>query len=330
MFTAYDLDGFGKRLSNDYIAKEASLTGGLAKLAQEKGLNRQEMNRVAESANTETYLSLIQDSEDKYLTFDLADAADAHIDVVGVEKTASHEGDYNSPIELPDRALWPETESMEKTAEAEIDTGAVTKEVHQLEGNLRFLEDAYFEARTNFEQNYTNLESMTKQAVLTGTPFSDTVAVLTAAAPAVAEPISGMFKETLSKRMPHIDFDKTAEINSPINTGSEYYNESSSLAYHIDRLGRLNDALNHFEKRYTEKRAEVKLPAMFKRANFVTKTIKDLFTLAWENKAATASVIALPQVYKAGKRRGRNEQGTLLQEALVKVGPDRRMKKVFR
>ena len=74
MRTGIELEQLGRDSAKDYIkSSDSSLTESLAKCAATHQLNRQQLNRVAESANVETYLSLIDGTDDKYIEFDLAD-----------------------------------------------------------------------------------------------------------------------------------------------------------------------------------------------------------------------------------------------------------------
>jgi len=94
-----ELEKLGERISKDYIQKHISLNEGLKKVASEQGLNKQQVRRVAESANVSTYLALIKTAEDKYLKFDLANAELAHEDIVkeGKEETPMYDYTLDNP-----------------------------------------------------------------------------------------------------------------------------------------------------------------------------------------------------------------------------------------
>ena len=77
MISIEELDQIGKQLSEDFISDNASLNEGLKKDASEKGLNKEQLQRVAEMANTETYLNLLKTAKDNYVQFDLADFREA-------------------------------------------------------------------------------------------------------------------------------------------------------------------------------------------------------------------------------------------------------------
>lgn len=98
MLNAHDLDALGKQIADDYIQNDTSLTESLTKTARNHGLNRQQINRVAERANEDTYLNLIKEAEDKYVMFDLADAGAAHKGAIMSEKRASFKDDYVTSV----------------------------------------------------------------------------------------------------------------------------------------------------------------------------------------------------------------------------------------
>ena len=86
MITQHDLDELGKQLSQDFVSDNNSLNDGLKKVATEKGLNREQLQRVAEAANTETYLQLMKTAQENYVDFPLADYREVY---EGISKTAS-------------------------------------------------------------------------------------------------------------------------------------------------------------------------------------------------------------------------------------------------
>lgn len=219
---------------------------------------------------------------------------------------------------------------MEKVAEETINVTAVTKKAQKLEGTLQFLENALFETKAAFEQHYSNTQEFVKQAVLGGVPYKDIAKVLTVAAPAIAEPVSDMLKESLSARIPHIDFDRESQQDGIVNPDTDLYKQAQYLAYHADRFGALDHAIDIYYSDYKEVIKKIDRPKFYKRAGLITKTIVNLGTLARKHKALTATLAVLPVAYRAGEIKGSSQQGELLQEALIKVGPQRNLKKIFR
>ena len=67
MYSAHDLEDFGKIASSNLLDKSVSLNEGIQKIAGENSLNRQQINRVVEAANVETYISMMKTAEGKYI-----------------------------------------------------------------------------------------------------------------------------------------------------------------------------------------------------------------------------------------------------------------------
>lgn len=85
MANIVDLDFLGKKLSEDFISDKVDMTASLKKIAKEHGLNKQQISRVAEVANVESYVSLMKVADDKYLNFPVADPIKV---VTEINKTA--------------------------------------------------------------------------------------------------------------------------------------------------------------------------------------------------------------------------------------------------
>lgn len=115
-----DLDVLGKNISDDFILNGTSMTEALIKTARDNGLNRHQINRVAEVANVESYLRLMKTASDKYIQFTVADpksVADAVL-TKSAEDMFINSSDYDRP---PDTSISAETlfsayEELHKTA----------------------------------------------------------------------------------------------------------------------------------------------------------------------------------------------------------------------
>ena len=62
-----ELDQLGKQISEGFVHDGVSLNEGLKKVANDSVLNREQLQRVAEAANTETYLSLMKTAKQNYV-----------------------------------------------------------------------------------------------------------------------------------------------------------------------------------------------------------------------------------------------------------------------
>lgn len=115
-----------------------------------------------------------------------------------------------------------------------------------------------------------------KQAVLNGVAYEDITKVLTAAAPAISEPISDMLKETLLERIPHINFDRESQTDGIVNPNTDLYKQAQYLGYYAEKLGDLDHALDVYEADYNEVIEKIGRPKMYKRAGLITKTLGNL------------------------------------------------------
>jgi hypothetical protein len=76
MANIINLDVLGKNISDDFVQNGVSMTKSLIKVAQESGLNKHQISRVAEVANVEAYLKLMKTASNKYIQFPVADAGE--------------------------------------------------------------------------------------------------------------------------------------------------------------------------------------------------------------------------------------------------------------
>ena len=72
MFTGKDFEIFGKVAASKYINGNIPLDKTITKLAGHYGLNSEQITRVVEHANIETYLKLNKVAENKYIEFETA------------------------------------------------------------------------------------------------------------------------------------------------------------------------------------------------------------------------------------------------------------------
>jgi len=220
MITSHDLDKFGKQAAKAYLTSNTPLNDTIEKQASTHGLNSHQIARVVESANTNTYLSMIKTAEDNYVDFPLADAKEIHKTVVShVEKTASLD-DYDA---APTRFMDTPEPEMEKTAENSSRTlSEIEKDAARLEGTHAFLIDESHKVRTNFINTYDKVWSMSKQALLQGTPFIDIIKIASEAAPNFTDFIEEDFSEYSKETLPTIDLTKEAEHSGIVNPSQIY------------------------------------------------------------------------------------------------------------
>jgi hypothetical protein len=171
--TIIDVDTWSKAAAKEYLTAGTALNTSIEKIASEHGLNRDQVNRVVEAANTEVYVQMFNQSPDKYIQFDSADSEKIAEKLFGVEKTSQFpDDDYQ---DAPIARILQEEYPMEKVAEVETNT-TNTDSLHEYY-KLAALESRLGQSMDEVEMHYQNdvsvLASMIKQAVLGGASFGD-------------------------------------------------------------------------------------------------------------------------------------------------------------
>ena len=348
MRTGIELEQLGKDMAKDFISSsESSLTESLAKCAATHQLNRQQLNRVAESANVETYLSLIDNTDDKYIEFDLADPKIAFDNTSQKEKEASLFDDYHTPpMEVEIESVFDLYRSMsnmeeqEKVSEVKQTESEARRKAQELEGTLTFIRNHLDEAAAEGETIFSRLEYFTKQAVLEGEPFKNLQHVLSSMAAGLDEPLSKILKEKFTASIPHVDLEKESTFFGIPNPESDYAKLATKMRSTVERYGKLMEALEGYELEYDTLTKEAHIPKLYKCATIggaIKETagaagglVSGLFQFIRKHPKLAALLVAVPAVYASGKKRGRSEKGQILQESLIKFGPNRDLKKIFR
>lgn len=317
-----ELEKLGKNISEEYVKNHTDLTENLQKVASQNGLNKQQLARVAETANVETYLSLIKTASDKYVKFPLADAKKAYTEIT---KTANYnpltaDEDY-SPETADVKSIFTSYSKLEKTAKLSEESktklaecakvkpadakSKVRKEATKIAAELDFLNDHLLETKLELEQTYEKLRSNVKQAALSGVSFGDIDTVLVKAAYYTGAAISNKLKTELAPTMPHVDLEKNAETSKAVNTKSTIYKLASGVDDYFSYISMVEDSHKLHKDYYAEFVAENELPSLLKHAS-VGETIKDMFTWIKEHPTTT-TIIAIPAAYKLGTEHGKKE-----------------------
>lgn len=262
MFSATELTKLGEQIAQDYLEHGTPLNEGLEKVASNKGLNSNQIDRVAEAANVKTHLRMLKTAEDNYIQFDIADpkavkpkeeikTAQDNYDYSEAPKT-THKYDDVSPFELageklaeegkPDDALEKYNRSVEKQAE------------------VNKLQNCLVESSIRLQTLASPIYSLCKQAALGGTDIEDLQYVIKEASDKVGSyVINEILEPNLEKDgidFSEKDLEKTASRNvNPENelyqAVQEYHNEAA-FAYHVnevyqEKVGSLGSSL--IEKR---------------------------------------------------------------------------------
>lgn len=172
-----DVDNWSKDAVKQYLTSNVPLNDSIEKIASQQGLNKDQISRLVEAANTDTYVQLFNQSDDKYITYDTADAEKIAERIFGTTKTAEVAlDDYQEPPVRNMLEVNVSTEiPMEKGAEYQPAT-TTNEELHEyykvaaLESRMAEKMD---EIEVAFQKDNSILSSLIKQAVLGGTSFGD-------------------------------------------------------------------------------------------------------------------------------------------------------------
>lgn len=325
MITKYDLERFGKEASAAFISDGVNLNTTIEKIASTKNLSRQQINRVVESANVDTYLGLMKSSADKYVDFPLADSNTIYSSVVPniSQQSNNAHSDYESPPEKTAEIDIFKVNSMEKTASEKIDYSSIRKQASKVEGICKFLLDGAAEARVKFASVYDNIWDLTKQEVLSGTNFSDVSNVIKVASPSYSDYIKEDFSEYLSNTVPHIDITKEASHKGVINPKSDLFKLASSLEDIGDRYNKIIGAVVHYSDKYDSLRKEASVAGGLKNLFLGTGQTLGSASIGMAKAVSAHKKLILAGIggygaYRIGKTKGKAEQGALLQRKMLK------------
>ena len=320
MITSHDLENFGKQAAEAYVTDNVDLNASLEKTASEHGLNFHQLSRVAESANTNTYLEMIKTSSDNYVDFPLADAKATHKKINGpVSKEASVIDDYMYPPTTNDTVG---TSDFAKDETSSRSLSEIEKDAKYLEGVHTFLVDSSHGVRSEFVDTYDDVWKLTKQAVLGDRPFNDVMKVVKNASPTYADFFEEGFKEASKKEMPFTDLTKEASSDGLINPTSDLYTKCENLEYLGDRYSKILDAAIHYEDKYGELEKEAAgIAAGIKKltigAGQTVGGVVGAALKALKKPMVVLGGLGMGLAYWGGKAKGRAQQGEILSARML-------------
>ena len=335
MLTASELQKIGEEVAGEFITNGTPLTKGLTKIAGEHGLNKQQISRVAEVANTSTYLKMIKTAKDKYVEFPLADPTAIYATIKeSISKTASgNDTDYNSspssdkewPVfKLFKVAVSDPQEEINKEAAAKRQ---LKREAGALQSKIEFTTNHLQEKLAEFEKDYEELFFLTKQAVLQNIPFSHLETIIKIAGELISDTVLTDYRARLTRIAPHIalDDEKVAGLNesgAPINLvpnkTSAIYKLANSLQDQILHITRVNDALDTMTDNLNACSGS-HFPNLEKYAIKVVRPIIGGAIEAVRLHPKRAGMVAIVLVANnEGKKKGKYKQGVILQKSVLR------------
>jgi hypothetical protein len=324
MRNSKELELLGAEISKEYVENGVDLTESLRKQANNASLNQQQIKRVAECANVETYLKLAHLAKDGYVEFPLADAKQVVDDLSTVQKK---EASHINEINLWEPLASVNTEKAEKFLGQEklaVDNSIISfNEVSDKLLDIKRLENTVDFNYFNLIDKYAGLEFQVKQAMAGGNEISELKEVIKLAAPVNNELMIKDLTDNLKDIMPTQDFEKVGaipedvEVNrkTPIYKSAEAYEEVANTL-HDEVIDLLNKKLQFAnDVKDTEYRHYIK-EAMAK-----TTLLEELAKLnPFKTKlrtGVTAAVVTLPVGASAGKKEEQYKQKQRMQEGYL-------------
>jgi hypothetical protein len=304
--TNEQIEYFGKEAAKTYIEEGTDLNNTITKIAEEHALNRHEIDRVVEAANTSTYLSMFSNLDDKYIEFPVADSEKVaeYLHPTAPEDNFS---DYEEPPEkeYEEISIFP-VEGAEKTS-------SVQEENHFSSDNLHFRQRAKYAEQqlvenislteNAFSEETENLYQMVKQAVLSGIRFGHVKAAMEQHSPGIfIEKFSELAKEKLKEEDRRLDLSDTEEKLGTVNKHNEIILQLNKLASIYDEVIDYNEKLASLGTQMVKKFGVGFMDTARGAARFGITHPK---TMMFGGAAATVGVGAVS--YKAGKTKAEYE-----------------------
>jgi hypothetical protein len=219
MKSAAELEQIAIIATENYLAHNTSLNDSIVKLAQSNNLNREQINRVVEAANTNVYVKLFNESNNKYIEFPNADSEKiASVLNPSKEPSVIAQDYYMSPTQdkLPETKIFPT--SVEVPQSAQIKEAALLRDFYKLASQRERINNALLEVDAYFEQEFDKFTSMVKQAVLKGISFEAVQTAVETVLPdsfikSAMKTVQATLKENSVLKTDHTKFEKISSVN---------------------------------------------------------------------------------------------------------------------
>lgn len=287
MFSGKELTKLGEQISQDYLQNGTPLTEGLEKVASQKGLNGNQIDRVAEAANVKTHLSMLKTAEEDYIEFDIAKPnkvkPEDSVKVADVESYGDYEKspsstkvDDRDPLELAGVKLAEEGKPSDATQQY--------NDIVEKRAYLSRIQNYLQEADIRLDTMSTPMYSLCKQACLGGTPKEDLQYVIKEASPNIG---SYIISDILEPRLEKdgIDFSEVEDLEKKasarkVNPENELFKAARNFSDEAFIASQVKEI-------YDEKLAELGDSPMEKSArgllSFTGNAIKGTGKWLWDN-----------------------------------------------
>lgn len=168
-----ELDKLADIATEAYLKNNTPLNDVIVKLAQDNALNREQINRVVETANSNVYVKLFNESKNKYIEFPNADS-EKIASVLNPSKEPVHTltSDYQHE---PIAERLPETTHVFTISEepTTLKESAALREYYKLANMQERINNAASEIEAMFDVELSQFKHLIKQALLKGTSVED-------------------------------------------------------------------------------------------------------------------------------------------------------------
>lgn len=244
--TNEQIEYFGKEAAKTYLEEGVELNSTITKLAEEHALNKHEIDRIVEAANTNTYLSIFNNIEDKYVEFPVADAEKV-AESLSPESETNNYLDYDTPPEkeIEEVQIFP-VEDAEKVSS--VQANPYSSENLQLHQRMKYAEQQLIDklslSENAFSEESENLYRLVKQAVLEGTCFGHIKSAMEQHSPGKYVEI---FTEKTSERLKNedrrIDLSDTNEKLGTVNENNEIIKKLNTIHAITEEVDEANEKL---------------------------------------------------------------------------------------
>lgn len=227
-----EITELGKKVSQDFTERNTSMTESLVKIAQDKQVNKNQLQRIAEIANQETYLKLIKTASEGYVEFDVADFNKAWTTTHEMKKEASlvFDNDYQNIVRDYSGSMEKVAEEINPLQEKEEEY-ALNEKAEYLKGNVQLLSNMLLEKQASFQKELNSTLNTCKQLIASReNDYSEIKAVLETEAYHIKEALLKDVEEQLQPLFPLEDFSKVAACKTKkINRKSELAKKANAL-----------------------------------------------------------------------------------------------------
>ncbi len=247
MLLSNDFKTFGKVAASEYTTNNTPLDETIAKLAEHYGLNSEQVARVVEHANVETYLKLNKASDDKYIEYLPANTVKISSALnFQAEKTAALISDYTNIFSDESYS------TLSKYAEEDVtilEAAEDKKLKHAIKTAKLFGKKRLEEVDELFARESENLYKQVKQASLESGNFGQVKQAMLIAVPGnTTNLISDVHKIRLQKEAAFINFNDVEQPTGILNQDHPVVQSLIKLSVFKDEYIEISALLKELEK----------------------------------------------------------------------------------